>query len=117
MGQSNCPTTLQQRLEIWERAQRGETDPQIAATMQLKPETVRKWRRRAQPEGRSGLASQRGRSPRGLLSQASAELRQTVREWRRRIPAGGLKPCGWNVRPIRASRVKPFRVAPDWPPF
>ena len=94
MGQGNCPTTLQQRLEIWERAQRGETDPQIAAAMQLKPETVRKWRRRAQHEGRSGLASRRGRSPRGLLSQASAELRQTVREWREAHP-------GWGPETLR----------------
>mgnify|MGYP002372760772 FL=1 len=61
MSHGNRPTTLQQRLEIWERAQRGETDPQIAAAMQVKPITVRKWRRRVQHQGRAGLGSRRGR--------------------------------------------------------
>ena len=89
MAQGNDPTTLQQRLEIWERAQRGETDPQIAAVMQLSPMTVRKWRRRAQQSGRSGLASRRGRPATGVLSQASAELRQAIRAWRGAHPGWG----------------------------
>ena len=42
MSHGNRPTTLQQRLEIWERAQRGETDPQIAAAMQVSVKTVEK---------------------------------------------------------------------------
>jgi len=42
MSQGNRPTTLQQRVEIWERARQGETDSEIAATMQLSPVTVRK---------------------------------------------------------------------------
>ena len=73
MGQGNTPTTLPQRLEIWERAARGEPDSAIAATMQLSPMTVRKWRRRAQHQGRSGLVSRRGRPATGALSQASPE--------------------------------------------
>lgn len=94
MSQGNHPTTLQQRLEIWERAQRGETDPQIAAAMQLNPITVRKWRRRVQHQGRAGLGSRRGRPVRGILSQASPELRQTIRDLR----AGHL---GWGPETLR----------------
>jgi hypothetical protein len=94
MSQGNHPTTLQQRLEIWDRAQRGETDPQIAAVMQLNPITVRKWRRRVQHQGRAGLGSRRGRPARGVLSQASPELRQTVRDLRAAHP-------GWGPETLR----------------
>src|SRR5512136_1082826 len=89
MGHGNSSTTLQQRLDIWERAQHGESDSQIAVTLQLSPMTVRKWRRRAQRHGRSGLASRRGRPATGALSQARPELRQTIREWRRAHPGWG----------------------------
>ena len=67
MMQGHRATTLQQRAEIVERAQRGETDAQIAAALQLSPQTVRKWRRRWQREGRSGLASHMGRPKSGIL--------------------------------------------------
>lgn len=89
MGQGNTPTTLPQRLEIWERAERGETDSEMAVAMQLSPMTVRKWRRRAQHQGRSGLTSRRGRPATGALSQASPELRQAIREWRTAHPGWG----------------------------
>jgi len=89
MGHGNHSTTLQQRLEIWDRAQQGEPDSQIAEAMQLSPMTVRKWRRCAQRHGRSGLASRRGRPATGALSQASPELRQTIREWRTAHPGWG----------------------------
>jgi transposase-like protein len=89
MGQGNSSTTLQQRLEIWERAQQGEPDSQIAVAMQLSPMTVRKWRRRAQHHGRNGLASRRGRPATGALSQASPELRRTLRAWRTAHPGWG----------------------------
>jgi transposase-like protein len=89
MGHGNRSTTLQQRLEIWERAQQGEPDSQIASAMQLSPMTVRKWRRCAQRRGRRGLVSRRGRPATGALSQASPELRQTIREWRTAHPGWG----------------------------
>jgi hypothetical protein len=89
MGHGNTPTTLPQRLEIWERAQQGESDAQIAGRMHLSPVTVRKWRRRAQRQGRRGLAPRRGRPASGVLSQASPALRQTVREWRTAHPGWG----------------------------
>jgi hypothetical protein len=89
MSHGNTLTTLQQRLEIWERAEQGETDTQIAAAMQLRPMTVRKWRRRAQHQGRRGLTAPRGRPASGVLSQASPELRQAIRDWRQAHPGWG----------------------------
>jgi len=85
---------LQQRVEIWERARQGETDSEIAATMQLSPVTVRKWRRRAQRQGRTGLSSQVGRRKRGPLGQSSPELRQIVRQLRTAQP-------GWGPETLR----------------
>lgn len=89
MGQGNRPTTLQQRLEIWERAEHGENDAAIAAAMQLSLLTVRKWRRRAQCQGRAGLGSQIGRPKSGPLGHATPELRQAVRQLRSAQPGWG----------------------------
>ena len=94
MGQGNHATTLQQRLEISERADRGETDPQIAAALQLSPATVRKWRRRGQREGRSGLGSHMGRPRTGALGQTSLALRDAARELRLAHP-------GWGPQTLR----------------
>ena len=94
MGQGNHATTLQQRLEISDRAERGETDPQIAAALQLSPATVRKWRRRGQREGRSGLGSHMGRPRTGALGQTSLELRDAARELRLAHP-------GWGPQTLR----------------
>jgi transposase-like protein len=89
MGQGNRRTTLQKRLEIWERAEQGECDTAIAAAMRLSPMTVRKWRRRAQRQGRAGLGSQIGRPKSGPLGTSSPELRQTVRQMRSEQPGWG----------------------------
>jgi hypothetical protein len=94
MGQGNRATTLRQRLEISDRAERGETDPQIATAMQLSPATVRKWRRRGQREGRSGLVSHMGRPRIGALGQTSLELRDAARELRLAHP-------GWGPQTLR----------------
>jgi transposase len=94
MGQGKHATALQQRLEISDRAERGETDPQIAATMRLSPATVRKWRRRGQREGRSGLVSHMGRPRTGALGQTSLELRDAARELRLAHP-------GWGPQTLR----------------
>lgn len=94
MGQGNRATTLQQRLEISDRAERGETDPQIATAMHLSPATVRKWRRCAQREGRSGLGSHMGRPRTGVLGQTSLELRDAARELRQAHP-------GWGPQTLR----------------
>lgn len=85
----NHPTTLPQRVEIWERAQRGETDAQIATALGLRCVTVRKWRRRAKRQGRRGLASVMGRPVRGDLSHFSPVVGQVLRELRQAHPGWG----------------------------
>jgi transposase-like protein len=93
MNLAHRGTTLEQRLEIWQRAQGGQTDPLIARAMTLSPMTVRKWRRRAQRHGRSGLASVFGRPATGALSHTPA-VRDVVRRLRREHP-------GWGPQTLR----------------
>lgn len=102
MGQGNCATTLQQRLEISDRAEHGETDLQIAAALHLSPSTVRKWRRCAQREGRSGLFSHMGRPRTGALGQTPLELRDAVRELRQAHP-------GWGPQTLRLELARDRR--------
>jgi len=104
MGQGNRATTLQQRLEISERAACGETDPQIAIAMQLSPATVRKWRRRAQRQGRSGLGSHMGRPKTGALGQVPLELREATRTLRQAHP-------GWGPQTLRLELAHDRRFA------
>lgn len=104
MGQSNRTTTLQQRLEIADRAARGETDPQIALALQLSPATVRKWRRCAQREGRSGLVSHMGRPRTGALGQISLEVREAARALRLTNP-------GWGPQTLRVELACDRRFA------
>ena len=61
-------TSFQERLEITERAEAGQSDPEIAATLGYSVWTVRKWRRRGQQQGRPGLSSHMGRPSSGPLS-------------------------------------------------
>jgi len=102
MSQGNGAATLQQRLEISDRAERGETDPQIAIAMHFSPVTVRKWRRRAQREGRSGLGSHMGRPRTGALGQAPLELRDATRELRLAHP-------GWGPQTLRIELARDRR--------
>ena len=80
MAQRGRKTTLEERIEIGERWETGQTDPEIAAAMMLSVWTVRKWRRKYQRAGRSGLVSRLGRPPTGALGQFPLELRDRVRE-------------------------------------
>jgi transposase-like protein len=82
MAQRGRKTTLEERIEIGERWKAGQTDPEIAAAMGLSVWTVRKWRRKYQREGRSGLSSRLGRPPTGALGQFPLEIRDAVREMR-----------------------------------
>ena len=61
-------TTLQDRIIIGELAEAGNPDPWIANAVGWKVPTVRKWRRRAQRQGRKGLTSSMGRPTTGALS-------------------------------------------------
>ena len=78
MGQKGKPTSLEERIEIGERWKEGQKDPAIAKAMGRSVWTVRKWRRKFQIEGRSGMSSKMGRPPTGALSQCSSEIRQKI---------------------------------------
>ena len=75
-------TSLEERIEIGERWESGQTDPQIAIAIGRPLPTVRKWRRKYQREGRSGLFSRIGRPVTGALGQFPLEIRDAVREMR-----------------------------------
>ena len=88
-------TSLQDRATIDQLAQLGYTDRQIAAEVGWKVRTVRKWRCRAQRDGRKGLASKLGRPATGALSSYPSRLRETLRVWRTGHP-------GWGPKTLRA---------------
>jgi transposase len=88
-------TTLQDRIIIDELAQAGYSDLQIAAEVGWTVPTVRKWRLRAQRQGRKGLASAMGRPATGVLSSYPALIRNTLRDWRMAHP-------GWGAKTLRA---------------
>jgi transposase-like protein len=94
MVQRGQKTTLEERIEMGERWEAGQTDSKIAAAMGRPISTVRKWRRKYQREGRSGLVSHMGRPPTGALGQLPLEMRNAVREMRERCP-------GWGPLTIR----------------
>jgi hypothetical protein len=82
-------TSLAERVEISERWQAGQTDPQIALALQRPLATVRKWRRRQQRQGRAGLTSRMGRPRTGALGQYASELVQTLLTLRKAHPGWG----------------------------
>jgi hypothetical protein len=82
-------TAIEERIEISERAAANQTDLEIAAATGWKVWTVRKWRRKAQREGRSGLASQLGRPPTGALGHFPSEIREAIRQMRQANPGWG----------------------------
>ncbi len=96
-------TTLQERLEITERATAGESDSEIAAALGCSVWTVRKWRRRGQQQGRNGLRSQMGRPTTGPLSTLPMGMRETILHLRRTHP-------GWGPDTLLAE----LRVDPRW---
>jgi hypothetical protein len=89
MASRGQTTSLAERIEIGERWTTGQKDPEIAVAMNLPVWTVRKWRRKYQREGRSGLGSRLGRPPTGALGQFAVELRDTVRDLRNSHPGWG----------------------------
>lgn len=84
-------TTLHDRVMIYELAQRGYKDRDIAEQTGWRIATVRQWRRRGQQAGRAGLSLSRGRPPRGALSTYPMALREQLRAWREAHPGGGAK--------------------------
>ena len=94
MAQRGQVTTLEERIEIGERWEAGQMDPEIALAMGRPVWTVRKWRRKYQREGRLGVVSRMGRPATGALGQFPPELRDAVREMRERH-------SGWGPLTIR----------------
>jgi hypothetical protein len=82
-------TPFEQRVQIWELAQAGHTDAQIAQALGLGRAVVRKWRRRAKHQGRAGLSVRQGRPPRGPLSQSPAHQADAVLRLRAGHPGWG----------------------------
>ena len=96
-------TTFPERLEISERAAAGQSNSEIAAALGCSVWTVRKWRRRGQQQGRSGLSSQMGRPPTGPLRRLPAGMREVILQMRRTHP-------GWGPTTLLAE----LRVDPRW---
>ena len=82
-------TTLQERLDITERATAGESDSEMAAALGCSIWTVRKWRRRGQHQGRAGLSSQMGRPIHGPLSTLPVGMREAIVQMRQTHPCPG----------------------------
>lgn len=82
-------TTLAERIDIGERWEAGQTDPEIALAVGCSCWTVRKWRRKYQREGRPGLDSRMGRPASGALSKYPAQIRDTIRQMREDNPGWG----------------------------
>src|SRR6266511_6422793 len=103
MNRRGQTTSFQERLEINERAQAGQSDPEIATVLGCSVWTVRKWRRIGQRYGRNGLTSQMGRPATGPLGTFSAQLRDAIVQMRQSHP-------GWGPDTILAE----LRIAPRW---
>ncbi len=106
MPQRGQATTLEQRVEIVERAKAGETDAQIARGLGLSSWTVRKWRRKGEKEGRVGLSPPQGRPATGALGTVSLRMRKAVRELRESHP-------GWGPLTLRVELEMDVRFAED----
>ncbi len=96
-------TTFQERLDMSERAAAGQSDPEIAATLGCSVWTVRKWRRRGQHQGRTGLSSEMGRPNTGPLGTLPVGMREAIVQMRRTHP-------GWGPTTLLAE----LRVDPHW---
>lgn len=104
MVQRGRKTTLEERIEMGERWEAGQRDPEISAALGRSIWTVRKWRRRYQREGRSSLVSRMGRPAIGALGQFPLEMRDTVREMREKHP-------GWGPLTLRTELEEDRRFA------
>ena len=121
MRQRGQTTTFEVRLEIGEHAAAGLNDPQIASVVGCSVWTVRKWRRRAQHQGRVGLTSLMGRPARGPVSTFPNELKASILHLRKLHPGWGpdtlltalkMDPC-WadHLLPSRAQLARLLKHA------
>lgn len=89
-------------MTIWEMARADRTDREIAAIMGLSYWTVRKWRRKAERQGRVSLCSRMGRPATGALGHFPLEVREAIREMRQAHP-------GWGPLTIRLELEEDLR--------
>lgn len=82
-------TQLQERMEIVERSNTGASDATVATAVGWSQWTVRKWRRKGQRQGRSGLASRMGRPASGALSSFDPCIAQAIKALRAAQPGWG----------------------------
>lgn len=101
-------TDLQDRTMILELANAGLTDAAIAERLGWSLATIRKWRRRGQQRGRSGLVSRMGRPATGALSSFAAPVRTALHTWRRQHPGWG--PETLLVEAANAKDLAGFRL-------
>lgn len=104
-------TQLHERIEIMERSQAGQSDKEIAAAMGWSWETVRKWRRKGQREGRHGLAPKLGRPATGALSSFGSSIQTEIETLRRTHPGWGPETLRLELRkdPQFATTTLPSR--------
>ena len=95
-------TTLEERVNIGERVQAGQSSREIAKTLERPLPTVRKWRQRYLREERAGLSSQMGRPAAGALATTSAEMKAAILELREGHP-------GWGAQTVRLEIAKDDR--------
>jgi hypothetical protein len=105
MNRRGQRTTLQERLEIAERAAAGETDSSIAVALACSRWTARKWRRISQRQGKGSLPSRLGRPRVGVLGSQPTTVRETILRLRRDHP-------GWGPDTILAT----LRANQPWDP-
>ena len=82
----------------------GLNDTQIAAAVGCSVWTVRKWRRRANQQGRVGLAKPMGRPATGPVSTFPHELREAILKLRTLHP-------GWGPNTLLAARKHEYLLA------
>jgi hypothetical protein len=82
-------TTLQEWLDISERAATGKSDPEIATALGCEVGTVRKWRSLGQHQGRTGLSSHMGRPISGPLSTNAPGMRDAILHLHQTHPGWG----------------------------
>lgn len=94
-------TTLEERIEIGERADQGQSSRQIADELDRPIATVRKWRQRY-TQGHASLSSQMGRPAAGALATVPVELKDAILELRD-------KHSGWGAQTLRLEIAKDKR--------
>lgn len=104
MSQKGQTTTLEERVNIAERVRAGESSREIAEGLGRPLATVRKWRRRYQREGRTGLTRRMGRPANRALASTSEEMKEALLELREKHP-------GWGPQTLRLEMEKDVRFA------